>query len=154
MALVDFDNSPKITDTVLFTLETKDAEGVLINPFKVDEVKIFFIERLYTVDKDKKIEETIEDTTSTSFFRDASPVDTFGNATCPAWLSTDTDAAFIEKKDFDDDGNPLIDIYLRVETVPARRRLFHLLDMDGNSWWNFFKHQFKLFLIGRYCGNY
>lgn len=46
MALVRFDESPKLTDTILFEFQTPDADGCfLANPYKVDRVMIYFLER-------------------------------------------------------------------------------------------------------------
>lgn len=118
---VDFDDNPKITDDVSFTFEVTDSDGNLVNPYKVNKVSILFIQRDHLIDKDKEISETIEDSTNTSYFRDADPVVSLGDDDFPAWLSTDTDNAFIEKLDFDDDDNPLIGTFRYIWTPePAR----------------------------------
>jgi hypothetical protein len=46
MALVKFTESPKVTDTILLEIETPDALGCFSsNPYKVDRVTIYYIER-------------------------------------------------------------------------------------------------------------
>ena len=48
MALVNANKFPKISDTVLFELGTPDEDGAfLANPYKVDDVKIFYVERSF-----------------------------------------------------------------------------------------------------------
>lgn len=46
MALKTIDENPKITDTIRFLIETPDLNGCLsANPYKVESLKIFYIER-------------------------------------------------------------------------------------------------------------
>lgn len=40
--------SPTITDTILFELETTDSDGCLATPYKVNKVTIYFVEREFT----------------------------------------------------------------------------------------------------------
>ena len=46
MALKKITENPKITDTILFELETPDGDGCFVSdPYKVDNVIIYFVER-------------------------------------------------------------------------------------------------------------
>lgn len=46
MAIVNFEHNPKITDTIILEIETPDADGCfIVDPFKVDNVIIYFVER-------------------------------------------------------------------------------------------------------------
>jgi hypothetical protein len=45
MAVKKITEDPKITDTIEIDFETTDETGVLINPYRVDTVVIYFIER-------------------------------------------------------------------------------------------------------------
>ncbi len=45
MNYVKYTDSPKVEDTVGFTLETYDDNGVLKNPYSVDKVSVYYIEK-------------------------------------------------------------------------------------------------------------
>lgn len=45
MALKNFTDSPRTTDTILLTIETTDADGCLETPYKVDSVTVYYVER-------------------------------------------------------------------------------------------------------------
>lgn len=46
MALVNFTDSPKVTDTILLEITTPDADGCLTSdPYKVDRLVVYFVER-------------------------------------------------------------------------------------------------------------
>src|SRR5262249_34055742 len=95
------------SDTLLFELRTTDASGAYVNPYKVDRVTIYFVERGFWAENTRKYESGGFDT----FYKDLQPVAVFGTDTFPAWLSTDTANAFLEKKDFDDSGNPVVGFF-------------------------------------------
>jgi hypothetical protein len=102
-----FDN-PTITDTIQIDIETKDVDDNLINPYRVDQVVIYFIERNFNSGSYQTYTDSVDSREFTLYFTDALPVKTYGNdSDDPAWLSTDTENAVIEKVDFDDDGNAL-----------------------------------------------
>lgn len=48
MALKKISESPTIADTILFELQTVDADGCPVTPYKVDRVTIYFVEREFT----------------------------------------------------------------------------------------------------------
>jgi len=134
MAIKTLNESPTIADTVLIDLETTDADGCLVDPYKVNNVTIYFIERdfisgnlteyetkNYNQDKlasaiaaeklacTSPTASNIENATnlrqdaeesvvaSTFYFNEAIPSDNFGTELFPAWLSTDTDNAILER---------------------------------------------------------
>ena len=145
MATKKVTENPTIADFVSFDILTPDVAGCfLTDPFKVDNVKIYYIERSFTsnnfgsidienVSKDLEAQlqaakdaacidptptnlQTLEDvqneiekskTTDALLFKEAVPVGQFGDDTFPAWLSTDSTNAILEKIDVDEDGNPL-----------------------------------------------
>jgi len=43
--ILTIDQNPSVTDEILFTFNTKDANNKTIDPYKVDTLKIYFIER-------------------------------------------------------------------------------------------------------------
>lgn len=137
MAVVTPENNPIVSDTVVFSLPTPDANGCYVaNPYKVDSVVIYFVERDFaspnerqyeskifidskvaaadaaeSVACDNPTEENIREaerlrneanataTSSTFYYHEAKPVKVVGNHEYPAWLSTDTENAFIENVD-------------------------------------------------------
>jgi hypothetical protein len=144
VAIKRINEEPKITDTILFDIKTPDADGCfLANPYKVDKVEIFFIERIFTkntvgeieileksqelerlIDEQKALicdhgpieefverlnylENELENTTKTRtlYYDEAKIVALFGDEEFPAWLSTDTENAFIQNIPEDDEGN-------------------------------------------------
>lgn len=143
MALLKPTENPTIADTILFELPTPDANGCfLANPYKVDSVVIYYVERDFTsgnfreykqktyqadklkaaeeaealactnpttenIDRAKRLRAEAESDSASSpfFFNEARPVRVIGTPLFPAWLSTDTENALIEKIDTDEDGN-------------------------------------------------
>lgn len=107
MAIKKITEDPKITDTIEIDFVTTNEAGDAINPYRVDSVIVYFIERDFTSDTCKALDETVGDVTTTMFYTDAIPVYSFGTADVPAWASTDTANAFITKNSNDEDGNVL-----------------------------------------------
>lgn len=105
MAVKKIDENPTITDTIQIDFQTTDAEGNPLTPFRLDQVIIYYIERSFTTGSYKTFTDTVGDTSSTVYYTDAIPVKTYGGEDVPAWLSTDTENAFVELIPFDDDGN-------------------------------------------------
>jgi hypothetical protein len=108
MAVKKITEDPKITDTIEIDFETTDETGVLINPYRVDTVVIYFIERDFTSGMPHYLEEEVNGVTTIMYYTNAIPVYSFGTSEVPAWFSTDTENAFITKNDNDEDGNVLI----------------------------------------------
>lgn len=102
MATVNALNGPRVSDTIVFDLETTDSDGNLIDPFKVDRITIYHLQRDFIrgnfTQFDKEIVED-EEKFETTFFSEAVVQEVFGNDIDPAWLSTDVDNAFIERTD-------------------------------------------------------
>jgi hypothetical protein len=117
MAKVNYDDQPKITDTVVFDLETTDSSGTQSNVYKINTVTIYYVERGYTAENLNTYTKTVGGKIYTQYFKDAEPVAIFGDEITPAWLSTDTSNSFLTKVDYDDDGNPLVGVY-RLEWTP------------------------------------
>ena len=135
--------NPTIADDVVLEFTTPDDDGCLIsNPYRVDKLTVYFIERSFTdatlnqyeqtVYDSEKLEETLaaeklacETPTDANvqnakraranleasavkqnfYYKDATPVFTVGNPSYPAWLSTDTANAIVQKVDTDPEGN-------------------------------------------------
>lgn len=132
MAVKTINESPTLTDTIQFILKTPKADGCLDNPYKVNSITIYFIERDFTnsslfeyelkkydptkLDQAQEDEQTACDfptpenitkaqnsrtvaeasiVASKFYYNEALPVATIGTALDPAWLSTDTENAFI-----------------------------------------------------------
>lgn len=145
MAIVTIEDNPVVTDTIVFDLLTPDASGCFINdPYKVDSVTIYYVERdfsnpnlrkyeevNYQDDKlaaaeaaekvacDNPTDENIAEAkrlraeadsraaTTPFFYNEAKPIHVVGNSSFPAWISTDTDNAFVAQVIEDEDGNPV-----------------------------------------------
>lgn len=45
MALKNYTDDPRITDTILLKIETTDTSGCLIDPYKIDSVTVYYVER-------------------------------------------------------------------------------------------------------------
>jgi len=151
VALKRINQSPKITDEVVFDLPTPDADGCFNSaeyqarggPYKVDKVVIYHVEidqnapnaeeyekNLYESEKwtayeaaraaacDSPTDDNLFALTQAQealvvsakqeniYYRSAEVVAKFGTSEDPAWLSSDTDNAFIIHIDEDADGNP------------------------------------------------
>lgn len=113
MATVEYNQNPKISDIVSIKINTTDSNGAPINPYRVDSVVIYQLVRDFTrKDNVSSLEERIGDSTVTVFYTSANPVKIYGSDILnPAWLSTDTDHAFITQITVDSDGNPLTGIF-------------------------------------------
>lgn len=109
MAIVNFDQYPLVTDTVLIPFETTDADGTLLDPYSVDKVVVYFLERNYGIGDINQFADTNLDPTGATqiYYSSAMPVKVYGTESMPAWLSSDTSEAVITKVDFDADGNAL-----------------------------------------------
>lgn len=60
MALKKITENPTLGDTILFEIETPDADGCFIeNPYRVDSVKIFFVERGFNYPNSNQYENKI-----------------------------------------------------------------------------------------------
>jgi hypothetical protein len=86
MSIIRYDNDPLISDTVLIEIDTTDADGTAFNPYRVDTVTIYFLERNYA---DGSIREFTEADGQTTTYTSAYPVKTFGSADAPS-VSTST----------------------------------------------------------------
>lgn len=97
MAFKTIDQNPTIFDTVVFDLTTPDATGTLTNPFEVNTIIIYFIERSYEAPNFQEFSPPGSNPLINSFFfKDAVPFAVFGTPDFPAWLSTDIPHALIE----------------------------------------------------------
>tara|TARA_Y100000034_G_scaffold23940_1_gene27740 strand:+ start:2460 stop:5609 length:3150 start_codon:yes stop_codon:yes gene_type:complete len=143
MAAKKITENPKVTDTIIFDILTPGADDCFTSdPFKVDDVKIFHIQKNFTDTNDKQFEKVFwdgnlleeaetarqlacdfptdanilaaqvaktraeeESPSQIFYYSEARPVAIFGDDLNPAWLSTDTSNAFIEKVPLDADGN-------------------------------------------------
>jgi hypothetical protein len=108
MTVKKITEDPKITDTIQIDFVTTDDSGNPINPYRVDAVIVYFIERDFTSDTYKGLDLDVNGVTTTMYYTDAIPVYSFGTADVPAWYSADTTNAFIQKNANDEDGNVLV----------------------------------------------
>lgn len=121
MAVIPIANSPRITDTAQIDFITTDENDNVLNPYRVDNVTIYFIERDFTSHNYSSLTEDVNGVLTTMFYTNALPVYSVGNELLPAWNSTDTANALITKRAFDDDGNTLIGNF-RVLWSPQQTR--------------------------------
>ena len=62
MALKKITEDPRITDTILFEIETPDVDGCFTdNPYKVDSVIVYYVERNYLGDNHGEYERLLTD---------------------------------------------------------------------------------------------
>ena len=111
MAVKKFDDNPTITDTIQIDLQTTDANGQPISPYRLDQVTIYYIERSFEAGQYKTYTEKIGNTELIVHYTDIVPVRVYGNEQFPAWLSTDQSNAFVEPVPFDEDGNAQIGVF-------------------------------------------
>ncbi len=110
MAVKTIDQNPQISDTIQIDIQTTDVYGNPINPYRVDQVVIYFIERNFTSGTyrtyTEKIGGPINPQELTVYYTDSLPAKTYGDAeNNPAWISTDPSSALITYEPYDDDGN-------------------------------------------------
>lgn len=94
-----YTDNPTITDTVIFDLVTRDADGFLVDAYRVDNITIYFLERSFWNKNFQEFSQTIQGQTVVSYFNAAVPVAIIGTDDFPAYLSTDTDNALITLED-------------------------------------------------------
>jgi hypothetical protein len=119
MPLVEYNNDPKISDTVSIRFQTTDENDEPLNPYQVDKVTIYFLERNRfegNYNTFFELDDVTDDLIEFSYTR-ANPIKVYGNEGEPAWFSPDTSLALIEKLDFDEDGNSLVGQF-RFEWTP------------------------------------
>ena len=110
--VVTLDDDPTISDTIQITIQTTDVNGNPINPYRVDQVIIYFIERSFTSGDYQTYQENINGQELTVYYTDAIPVKTFGDGgDNPAWISTDPSNGYITIMPFDDSGNAQVGVF-------------------------------------------
>lgn len=156
MATKTPEENPVIGDMVLLNLSTPDIEGCnTSDPYKLETVMVYFVERNYTGGKFQEYKNTSFESDSLTKFQEAKktacenpteaniananllqeeansksksdsfyydeavPIKILGNNSYPAWLSTDTENALVQKYDEDDDGNTVYgQFYYELDTV-------------------------------------
>jgi phage tail P2-like protein len=118
MPKVRFDEGPRLGDTVVIPIYTTDVDGEPLNPYKVNSVTIYYLERGVASSLESH---EFKDGDQTISFATATPVKTFGNESNPAWLSDDTSDAQIKKVEQDEAGNPLFGVF-EAEWTPEFNR--------------------------------
>lgn len=99
MPLVRFDNEPTTSDTVLIEITIKDMSGNLIDPYKVNKVIVYFLDRGIASSPSYYGFTEVDDISGGEVdvsFSNATPVKIYGNDAEPAWLSSDTTNATIQ----------------------------------------------------------
>lgn len=96
MPLKTIDQNPSVSDEVLFDIVTTNTDGTLMTPYKVNSITIYFVERDYVGDTFSEFEISVQDTTTSFFYKDAVPIKIFGDEDYPAWIGTDVADAFID----------------------------------------------------------
>jgi hypothetical protein len=94
-----------ITDTIIFDLYTTNSDGSLCNPYCVNQVTIYLIERNYIDNSNEQYNLNLQGFLSTFYYQSAAPLAIFGDDTTPAWDSTDTQDAFITQITFTPNGD-------------------------------------------------
>ena len=59
MSIKNINEKPKITDTVIIPIKTPVDECFLANPYKVDNIKIYFVSKNFTLSQDKIFEKKV-----------------------------------------------------------------------------------------------
>ena len=98
-------SSPTVAAPVVFYLQAQNADGTAIDPYKVDSVTVYFLERNFVNGNVRVYSQTINGYEQDVYYDNAVPVTVVGTDEYPAYLSTDPDAAFLVKLTEDDDGN-------------------------------------------------
>jgi hypothetical protein len=99
------DQQPTISDDIQIDIQTTDVHGNPINPYRVDQVVIYFIERSFTSGSYKTYQENVGGQELTVYYTDSIPVKTFGDGSDdPAWINTDPSNGYITQVPYDDDG--------------------------------------------------
>src|ERR1022692_599876 len=119
MPLVSFDQNPKIGDTVQIQFGTTDVDGNPFNPYKVNNVTIYYLDR--GIASSDSFYEFTDSTGTLVTFANAIPAKSYGSNGTPAWLSPDTTDALIQKIEFDPSGNELTGIF-EVDWTPDLNR--------------------------------
>jgi hypothetical protein len=163
VALIDANEFPKISDTVLFELPTSNEDGAfLVNPYKVDNVKIFYVQRSFTSHNlqqfDKKVYDTEQEEAAVAAEILAAETPTVENIKSAVDLRTESESNSITSPFYFDEakpiaifGNPKFPAWLstdldnvQIENVP--------LDADGNAQSGRFKLEWQP--IGQREGDY
>lgn len=104
MAVKTIDENPTIIDTIQIDIQTTDASGNPISPYRVDQVVIYFVQRSFTSGDYKTYKENINGKELTVYYTDSIPVKTYGDGSDnPAWSSLSSDEGFITPVPFNDD---------------------------------------------------
>lgn len=106
MPTVRWTDDPRVTDTVLIDFTTTDVDGSPLNPYRVDTVTIYFLERSYATGS-LRLVETGDETNPTVSYSMAVPVKTYGSDEMAAWDSLDPGSSEFVRIDTDDEGNPV-----------------------------------------------
>lgn len=118
MALLSINQNPTLLDTILFDIYTTDSAGNAMNPYMVNQVTIYFIERDYVSSNQEEYSTTIQEFQTSFTYRDAVPIKVYGTTDFPAWLSSDTANAFLTQINFNADGDPEVG-HFQLEWMPS-----------------------------------
>ena len=98
---------PSISDDILFTLTTTDANGNLTNPVTVDSVSLYFIQISF-FDPNLRTNIVVEQEGDyTTYFKQALPTANFGVPDFPAWDVSNTANSALVQITEDADSNPV-----------------------------------------------
>lgn len=112
MPLVRFDDTPTTTDTVLLEIKTTDESGAAADPYKVNNVVVYFLDRgIASSPSYYEFTEVDADGEMDFSFSNAVPVKVYGNDGEPAWLSSDTSGAALKHITSDADDNPQVGVF-------------------------------------------
>lgn len=107
MSLKRIDENPTISDIVYLEFKTTDDDGNAADPYRVDQVIVYFSERNFFENNVYKIPNDVggvdNDLYPNTFHR-AVPIKVVGNQESPAWLSTDVNNASIVHDEYDSEG--------------------------------------------------
>lgn len=109
MGLVRYDNNPTSSDTVLLELVTKNYNGIQADPYKVNSVTVYYLER--GVASSAVYQEFASGDGTDVVFANAVPVKVYGNEGNPAWLSSDTADAQITHVTTDAAGDAQVGVF-------------------------------------------
>lgn len=93
MAEVLYTNDPTVADLVVFNFTTTNTAGDPVNPYKVNKVTIYFIDKGYATENTYSYDVEIAGNTYTEYFKEAIPIEVFGDDTTAVWFDTNSDFA-------------------------------------------------------------
>lgn len=121
MNKVFYNQSPTISDVILFDLVMTDANGDPVDVYEINSVVIYMISRSRGSSNAGMLTIPVDSSDVANQFAVAIPVATFGDVNIPAWIVVDPADGMLTKEDFNSSGQPQSGVY-RLEWTPEQIR--------------------------------